>query len=645
MRNAVAFANNDVITIAWSYGKRPDGCMGFALYRIDAKGKETVLPSHAVFKGQSIQPGQTTAQFPVQKFYWKDPYARPIAEQTNSFTFRYKIVPLEGKPGSLAPMSSLPFLTTNEVELTSECSPSLFATFNRGLISTQHVSRALKKGNLNKDQFVKKITGQADPLRKDLSGDMISTLTNFLKRTQKGGKIYAALYELTDAQLIASLVAVKNKLNIVLADIVAKPAKNKQGLTGVIEKTPSPIANKRGANKAAIKAGEPGSASQAPVAENEEARNQISVSATSRQFFYRPPPSGHIVHNKFLIYVDARGKPQAVLTGSTNWTATGLCAQTNNALVIVDPNVAQRYLDYWNVLKADQVAHAKNPKVFQGPAMRAFDGKLKPAFQLDTKVPKGNPTTPSSLTSYFSPNTPRQRSKTKGTEVEPIDMKDLESRVNAAKHAVLFLAFIPGTPSITKFAAEAQRANKDLFVRGCVTAPDAAGTFYYALRGSSPPKQPRAVKGQPKAPKKPAQQDPRVIAADALSKADAPTGWLPELLKAGFAITHDKIVVIDPFADDCVVVTGSHNLGYQASYNNDENLVLIQGNKKLALAYATHVLDVYDHFSWRWATRRDAKTMDANLQSTPDDWLNRYFDDSGNIKNAQLKFWMQATAD
>jgi len=84
MRNAVAFANNDVVTIAWSFGKRPDNCMGFALYRIDAKGKETVLPSHAVFKGETIADGQTTAEFPVQKFYWKDVYARLIAEQTGT---------------------------------------------------------------------------------------------------------------------------------------------------------------------------------------------------------------------------------------------------------------------------------------------------------------------------------------------------------------------------------------------------------------------------------------------------------------------------------------------------------------------------------------------------------------------------------
>jgi hypothetical protein len=92
MRNAVAFANNDVATIAWSYGTRPDGCMGFALYRIDANGKETVLPSHAVFPGETIGPGQTTADFPVQKFYWKDPYARLVAEKTNSLPLQDRSV-------------------------------------------------------------------------------------------------------------------------------------------------------------------------------------------------------------------------------------------------------------------------------------------------------------------------------------------------------------------------------------------------------------------------------------------------------------------------------------------------------------------------------------------------------------------------
>jgi hypothetical protein len=69
---------------------------------------------------------------------------------------------------------------------------------------------------------------------------------------------------------------------------------------------------------------------------------------------------------------------------------------------------------------------------------------------------------------------------------------------------------------------------------------DAAGEFYYTLRGNSPPKKQRAAKGQPKPPKVPTKQDPRVIAAAALTRADAPDGWVAELLKAGFAITHDK---------------------------------------------------------------------------------------------------------
>ena len=61
----------------------------------------------------------------------------------------------------------------------------------------------------------------------------------------------------------------------------------------------------------------------------------------------------------------------------------------------------------------------------------------------------------------------------------------------------------------------------------------------------------------------------------------------------------DKIIVIDPLSEDCVIATGSHYLGYKASYENDENLVIIRGNQELAQAYAVHILDVYDHYRYR----------------------------------------------
>ncbi len=82
------------------------------------------------------------------------------------------------------------------------------------------------------------------------------------------------------------------------------------------------------------------------------------------------------MHNKFLIYVDASGVPQAVLTGSCNWTATGMCAQTNNSIVIQDKLVAARYMAYWKKLQADEKAHeAGSP--FQDTPLRTFNGTAK----------------------------------------------------------------------------------------------------------------------------------------------------------------------------------------------------------------------------------------------------------------------------
>src|SRR5579872_4252675 len=140
--------------------------MGFALYRIDSKGAETPLPSHAVFPGESIEAGQTTVQFPIQKFYWKDVYARLVGDKTGNYTFRYKVVPLEGVPGALKPMTSLPILTTNAVTISGVCSSSVTAIFNRGLISTQHVSKALK-GKVSKGSLLDAIAIGGDQLRKD----------------------------------------------------------------------------------------------------------------------------------------------------------------------------------------------------------------------------------------------------------------------------------------------------------------------------------------------------------------------------------------------------------------------------------------------------------------------------------------------
>lgn len=588
MQNAIAFADNDVVVVAWSYGQRLDGCMGFAVYRIDDTGKETPLPSMAVFPQFTRKPGQTTAQFPVQKFYWKDPFARLVAEKTGQRRFRYKVVPLEGKPGQLTPMA-VGFAVSNEVSVSPVVSPKLRAYFNRGLISTQRVSRALK-GQPSKGALLAAVAKPGSVLRDSLSGDMIEALLDFVKRAKAGGKLYAALYELGDDELITALEGAGKRLHLVLSN---PKASDEQSASGVTDG-------------------------------NDDARTRLSQ--TAGKLVDRMLPSGRIGHNKFVVYVNRNGKAAAVLLGSTNWTSTGLCTQTNNTLVADDAALAKRYLDYWHQLEQDTTAAGDTPRALQGTALRAWCAR-----------PKKLPLAPdANVTCWFSPNTPKLRGSNPATEKRPPDMDDVATLIAGAQHAVLFLAFYPGRPSVANWAAAAQKANKQLFVRGCVTNPSAAEDFNYDLTGITPPKR---KPGDP-----PGKQDPRVIQAKALTST-IPEGWQKEILNAGFAITHDKIVVIDPFSPDCVVITGSHNLGHKASFNNDENLVVIKGERALAQAYATHVLDVYDHFSWRWNVQTfGQKKADTLLKTNPMDWQERYFDAQGRIKVAQLRFWLSALA-
>ena len=120
-----------------------------------------------------------------------------------------------------------------------------------------------------------------------------------------------------------------------------------------------------------------------------------------------------------------------------------------------------------------------------------------------------------------------------------------------------------------------------------------------------------------RAPKPPAPQpDYRAIPAGNVTTSDAFGAWEAELQKYGFAIIHNKIVVIDPFSDNCTVVTGSHNLGFRASHNNDENMVIVRGHRGLAEAYACHVLDIYDHYAWRFLLKEHPEIFGKPLEPT-----------------------------
>ena len=151
------------------------------------------------------------------------------------------------------------------------------------------------------------------PIRQFLTGELGKSLLGLLQKTNEaGGHIYAALYELSDPDLIAAIKAFKGRAHLVLSN---------------------------------------GSTKTTGQDENSEARAALKAAHVEVEIHDRMVAPGINAHNKFLVLCDAQAKPHSVWTGSTNWTPTGLCTQINNALHILDTPLAHHYLDQWARLR------------------------------------------------------------------------------------------------------------------------------------------------------------------------------------------------------------------------------------------------------------------------------------------------------
>src|SRR5260370_17919323 len=190
---AVAFSNNDIAVVAWTFDGKLSGCLGFAIYRIDVRaGTETCLPAMATFQGQKATPGRTTADDPVQKFFWKDVYAK------RDGTYKYKIVPMGGAAGALQPMPFGP-LISNQLQLSPHYG-ALSGYFNRGILATQATAHALSDGSPAGSKvaaLIVNIVKIGDPLRLDLAGPRIRALTTLPDEDLgTGAALLRALYQL-----------------------------------------------------------------------------------------------------------------------------------------------------------------------------------------------------------------------------------------------------------------------------------------------------------------------------------------------------------------------------------------------------------------------------------------------------------------
>lgn len=310
---ARAYANCDEVTIVWRCDAPIKSCLGFALHRQtrdrDGKTYDTAVETWVGFSNDpNAQSGthKSSTTWPIQRYVWSDYFVQGIK-------VRYQVVPMLGTPNALVPDPNVSNWT-DWVSMDTGKTPGFNAWFNRGMIASQWVARALEADGGGPQaalaQDIKKVNNS---LRNELGGTLLTAMLDlFTKANSNGFTIYAALYELNDPQLIDLLKSFGSRCNLILGS---------------------------GAYKTGAKD------------ENAAVRADLKASKTIN-VFDRLVGSPHFAHNKFVVICDKDGKPSSLWTGSTNWTVTGLCTQVNNGILVEDTGIAQVYFERWTQIKA-----------------------------------------------------------------------------------------------------------------------------------------------------------------------------------------------------------------------------------------------------------------------------------------------------
>jgi len=597
--SARAFANNEVAYLAWWLDGPIAGCLGFDITRIyPATGEEQPLATWIPFKGQANPDwtAQTTRVWPVQKLTWRDLTLRKrrdcLARRCGEDTVKYRVRPLlRFRPGLVAVPADaaqpayqghvLPLayggdgVVTNAVQVTQRHG-DIRATFTNGILSAQWLRRALQEDGeaLARETVMRHMATPGDAIRDYLTGDVTSMLKELILRAGKepGSKLYLALYELWDEELVELIRQQKDSIRLILTN----SAKEKSGGWDARNR--------------------PTRQTLAPL---------LGPEMISRMF-----NNEHIGHNKFAVFQDAGGIARTVLSGSTNWTPTGLCGQSNNAMLIESAPLAAAYLSYWQRLVSD-TASFQRPEPPSAPTRNVQGARLRSenAAAVTERLSDGT-----QITLWRAPST---RAREKGDHVPP-DLKEVYDLLATARDAIFFALFLPsqsGRASVIEEVIRIANANPSLIVQGCVSDVMAMPNYVPPVRGTRGKRVEPAVYDR---------GNVHIVRAVALTKDDIVGSFESELLSVGKAIIHDKILLVDPLSDAGVLVVGSHNLGFKASYENDENLLIIRGNRPLAEAYMVHVLDVYEHYRYR-ALLRDmkdkGKPFDGGGLATDDGWL------------------------
>jgi phosphatidylserine/phosphatidylglycerophosphate/cardiolipin synthase-like enzyme len=294
----------------------------------------------------------------------------------------------------------------------------------------------------------------------------------------------------------------------------------------------------------------------------------------------------YIFHNKFILLLE-NDIPKQVWTGSTNITVGGIYGHSNVGHLVRDEQVANSYEAYWQELNKEPEADAK--------FLRPWNERTSP---MPSDKPRAN-----SVQVIFSPRK---------------DLKALEwyaSRMDQANNTTFLTAAFGVDDHFEAVFAKKRNCLRYLMLETEDNHMEKLGNWKFN----------------------------RIAIGNVLGE-NLFEHWLKEQL-TGFnrhvKYIHTKYMLVDPLSNDPIIITGSGNFSNASIRNNDENMLVIRGDTRVADIYLTEFMRLFMHFYFRTIVNSTGPAEldpDAGYLKDDDSWLLPYYQSDNTKSRERLYF-------
>jgi phosphatidylserine/phosphatidylglycerophosphate/cardiolipin synthase-like enzyme len=343
---------------------------------------------------------------------------------------------------------------------------------------------------------------------------------------------------------------------------------------------------------------------------NEIAMKAANLPINDQKITYRRSKT-KIPHNKFIVRLKGGNDPVEVWTGSTNFTPSGFLGQTNVGHRIADGETAKQYLAFWKIVK-------KDPEL---AAARTALAKLTPnpaeAIAVKSVARLFSPRTKSEMLGYYGRRMLNSANSVWFTAAFGVS-KELIEPIARKRTQMRFVLLEKPLPDDQKKTLTSD------FNRVILSYGVPLGEIYQIKNG-------------------------KVTTRKRIKEFELDKWFFKEELfrpsNDGFVFfVHTKFLLIDPLSDDPLVCSGSANFSSGSLLQNDENMLFIRGNTRVADIYMTEFDRIFRHFYFRDIANELAgvKTSDeakSIFLDETDGWTNNYFKDGTLKSNRRLMFF------